>query len=338
MSALYDVDKKLPMPGYMKGVLNAVNVKAAFLFLLKHGPKVASRRADWPVEIPNRNGDPTGPEGADAGDDFINQVPEELSCYAQRVQSVPWKITDLATLTNTSQRTGAQEAAYQQAKNGENGLLAVQDMLLGNQDTASRATADDSMDRTRAVFSWLDSNEQGVLPVPAPVRPTAAQNYTSTLALFTETAFETALRAAGEQVDQDVDLVGFVGSDLAQHMANWNNIVPVTAAAEASTRTVTSTQDAKRIIKKVQFFDYHGSSVKTIMQRRMLCDENGAKTAYTTRSGAFINLDMWVLEWLDAWHHFPLLDQGGGPRGFHKGWVRLACKCPMGQVRALIGS
>ena len=123
-------------------------------------------------------------------------------------------------------------------------------------------------------------------------------------------------------------------------MANWNQVVPVTQSTEQGTRVVTSKQDEGRIIKKVTFFDYHGATVKTIMQRRMLCDltSDGAKTAYTTRSGVFIEMKNWVLEWLDPWHHMPLLDQGGGPRGFHKGWVRLVCKCPLGQVRAYIGS
>lgn len=336
MGALYDADKSLPMPGYLKGVLNAVNTKAAFLQLIPHGPATPARLAQWNVEIPLAEGDPTGAEGADAGDDFQAQVPEELQGYAQRVQSTPWKISDLAALTKTSGRTGPQEVAFQIAQNGVNGLLAVQDLLLGNQDTASRADADDGMDRSRAVYRWLDSAAQDVYPVPSAVRPTTAQNYTSTLALFTETAFETALRAAGEQVNQDVDLVGFVGSDLAQHMADWNHIVPVTATTEASTRSVTSTQDSKRIINKVEFFDYHGASVKTIMQRRMLMSD-GAKTDYTTRSGVFIDLKRWALEWLEPWHYMELLDQGGGPRGFHKGWIRLVCKCPMGQVRAYIG-
>jgi hypothetical protein len=340
MAGLYDADKKLPMPGYMKAVLNAVNEEAPFLYLLSHGPAIANKLAQWPVQLPKRRGDPTGAEGADKTDKFEKRVPEVLSCYAQRVESDGWMITDLAELTNTAVGTGKTEAARQQAMDGKAGLLAVQDMLLGNQDTAESSTADDSMDRTRGVFSWLDSSAQGVLPVPAGVRPGTDQNYTGTLAAFLESTFEAALRAAGEQVDRDVDLVGYVGSDLAAHMAGWNQVVPVTASTEASTRMVTSKQDEKRIVKKVQFFDYHGATVKTIMQRRMLCDLDnaGAKTAYTTRSGVFVDMKNWVLEWLDPWHHVPLLDQGGGPRGFHKGWVRLVCKCPLGQVRAYIGS
>lgn len=338
MAGLYDADKKLPMPGYMKGVLNAVNMRAAFLYLIPHGPAIPSRKATWGVDMPNRQGDPTGAEGSDKTDGFEKHVPEELECYAQRVESRGWKVTDLSNVTDTFMVKGKQSPAEQQAKDAANGLMAVQNLLLGNQDTASAKTADDGMDRTRAAFCWLDSTAQGVLPVPATVRPETSQNYTGSLAAFTEAVFMEALRVAGEQIEQDVDLVGYVGSLLAQHMANWNAIVPVTAATEASTRMVTSKQDEKRIIKKVQFFDYEGASVKTILQRRLACDSDGAKTAYTPRSGLFLNMQHWVLEWLEPWHHFPLLDQGGGPRGFHKGWVRLVCKCPLGQVRAYIGS
>ena len=340
MGALYDVDKKLPMPGYLKGVLGAVNEEAAFLTLLGHAKTTASKLAQWGVEIPGRNGDPTGAEGTDKTDGFETTLPEVLKNYAQRVQSTGWMISDLAGLTDTAMESGKALAANKQAADARKGLLSVQDMLLSNQDTVDSADAGDSKDRTRAVYSWLDSAAQGVFPVPASVRPTTAQNYTSTLALFTEEAFQTALRAAGEQVDKDVDLLGYVGSDLAQHMAYWDCKVPITANTEASTRSVVSKQDDKRIIRKVQFFDYHGASVKTIMQRRMLCDiaNANAKTAYTTRSGVFVDMSMWQLEWLEPWKHFPLLDQGGGPRGFHKGWVRLVCKCPMGQIRAYIGS
>lgn len=338
MAALYDVDKKLPMPGYLKGVLDAVNEEAAFLFLLAHGPATANKLAQWPVQLPVRRGDPTGAEGSDKTDNFEKRTPQTLSSYAQRVESAGWMITDLAGLTDTATGSGKTEAARQQAMDAKAGLLAVQDMLLSNQDLD--AGTDDYKSRTRGVFNWLDSDEQSVLPVPADCRPTATQNYESTLALFTEDAFMAALQAAGEQVDRDVDLVGYVGSALAQHMADWDFKVPVTATTEATTRQVTSKQDDKRIIRKVQFFDFHGSTVKTIMQRRMLCDlsNSNAKTAYTTRSGAFLDMKMWSLEWLDPWKHFPLLDQGGGPRGFHRGWVRLVCKNPMGQVRAYIGS
>ena len=340
MGALYDADKKLPMPGYLKGVLGAVNEEAAFLTLIPHGQTTAAKLAQWGVEIPSRNGDPTGLEGADKTSGFDSVVPEVLKAYAQRVQSKGWQITDLAGLTDTAMGSGKAEAAKQQAADGRRGLLSVQDMLLSNQDNAARGENGATYDRTRGVFSWLDSVAQGVLPVPSAVLPTTAQNYTSTLALFTEDAFMSALAAAAEQVDKDVDLIGYVGSDLAQHMADWDFKVPLTASAEQATRTVTSKQDDKRIIRKVQFFDYHGSSVKTIMQRRMLCDisNSNAKTAHTTRSGVFLDMAYWQLEWLEAWKHIPLLDQGGGPRGFHKGWLRLVCKCPMGQVRAYIGS
>jgi len=340
MPGLYDVDKQLKMPGYLKAVLNAVNMKAAFLALLNHGPNVANKLAEWDVDMPVRSGDPTGTEGADKTDGFTKHLPKQLRVYAQRVQSLGYMVTDLAELTDTASVKGKQAAADQQAKDAASGLMSVQDMLLSNQDTATSADAGDGKDRTRGVFRWLDNAEQGVLPVPAECRPSANQNYAGTLALFTEDEFASRLRVASEQVGQDVDLVGYCGSELTQHMADWENRVPVTAATEMVTRQVVSKQDDKRIIRKVQFFDFHGASVKTILQRRMLTDLTAANvsTAYTTKSGVFLDMSKWTLEWLEPWKHMALLDQGGGPRGFHKGWLRLVCKYPGGQIRAYINS
>jgi hypothetical protein len=340
MAGLYDADKQLKMPGYLKGVLNAINMEAAFLTLLGHGPAVANKLAEWDVDMPTRSGDPTGQEGLDKSTGFAKHIPKQLRVYAQRVESPGYLVTDLAELTDTASVKGKQAAADQRAKDAASGLLSVQDMLLGNQDTANGGDAVDSKDRTRSVFSWLDNAAQATYPVPVECRPTAGQNYAGTLAALTEDEFAARLRLAGEVVGRDVDLVGYCGSALIQHMSDWGQKVPVTAASESSTRQLVSKQDEKRIIRKVTFFDFDGASVKTILQRRMMMDlaADNAATAYTTRSGVFLDMAMWTLEWLEPWKHMALLDQGGGPRGFHKGWLRLVCKYPGGQIRALIGS
>ena len=341
MAGLYDADKQLKMPGYMKGVINAVSSEAKFIALVGHAPASANKLAEWDVDMPERQGDPTGVEGADKTGDFGKYLPKQLRVYAQRVQSKGWKVTDLSELTDTASVKGKQAAADQRAKDASNGMLSVQDLLLGNQDTADGGDAVDSKDRTRAVFSWLDNAAQGVYPVHADCRPLAGQNYAGTLAGFTEDVFAAQLRVAGERIGRDVDLVGYCGSELTQHMSNWNKVVPVTAASEASTLQVVSKQDDKRIIRKVQFFDFDGASVKTVLQRRLMMDlTTGAAvaSAYTTKSGVFLDMSMWFLEWLEAWHNMNLTNEGGGPRGFHKGWLRLVCKYPGGQIRALINS
>lgn len=339
MAGLYESDLVVKMPGYFKGVFDAVNQRADFLGVIRHVPAQKNKLAEWTVRIPNRRGDPTGKEGADKTSGFGKRTPRKLSCYGQRVESEGWMVTDLAELTDTNDVKGARQAADQQAQDGTEGLLAVQDMLLTAQDTANGADATDDMDRTRGVFSWLASDAQTVLPVHADVRPTSAMRYASTLALFTEAAFKTMLQAASEQIDRDVDLVGYVGSALADQMALWSILVPTTTNIANASQVVSKVSDMS-IERKVTFFRFMGMQAKNVVQRRMLCDLSAAnaKTAYTTRSGAWINPEMWELDWMEAWHHVPLLDQGGGPRGFHRGWCRLRCKCPMGQVSAYIGS
>lgn len=339
MAGLYENDLVMKMPGYFKGVFNAVNQKADFLGVIRHVPAVKNKLAEWGVRIPNRRGDPTGQEGSDKTTGFGKRTPRKLSCYGQRVESEGWMITDLAENTDTADVKGVAQAADQQAQDGVEGLLAVQDMCLSMQETATSVDADDTMDRTRGVYRWLDSSAQAVLPVHADVRPTSAMRYTSTLAAFTEAAFKTMLQAASEQIDNDVDLVGYVGSALADQMALWSILVPTTTNIANASQVISKVSDMS-IERKVTFFRFMGMQAKNIVQRRMLCDLSSAnaKTAYSTRSGAWINPEQWELDWIEPWHHVPLLDQGGGPRGFHKGWIRLRCKCPMGQVSAYIGS
>jgi len=339
MAGLYESDLVGKVPGYMRAVLDAVSEKAAFLAMVKHAPAVKNKLAEWAVQLPLRRLNPTGKEGADKTDGFEKRVPKMLRVYAQRVQSDGWQVTDLAESTDTTVGPGAKEAARQKAMDASAGMLAVQDMLLGTQETISSADAGDDMDRTRSVYRWLDSDAQAVYPVDAGIRPTSAMRYTSTLAAFLESAFKTMLTAASEQIDESVVLTGLVGIDLANHMASWNILVPTTTNV-AATPSVVSQAAGGVLERKVSMFRWHDMEVKTIVQRRLFIDlENGAaKTAQTTRSGFFIDPAMWQMDWLEPYRHMPLLDQGGGPRGFHKGWCRLRCANPMGQCTAYIGS
>ena len=339
MAGLYEADLVGKIPGYMQAVLDAVSEEAAFLAMVKHQPAVKNKLAEWSVQLPKRRGDPTGTEGADKTTGFEKRVPKLLRVYGQRVESDGWQVTDLAENTDTNVGAGAKEAARQKALDASAGLLAVQDLLLSTQETASSADAEDGKDRTRSVHRWLDSTEQAVLPVDSSIRPTTSMRYTSTLAAFTEAAFKAMLSAASEQVDKPVNLTGLVGIDLANTMAAWNILVPYSSNVQA-TPSVVSQASSGVMERKVSFFRWHDMEVKTIVQRRLYCDasSSNAKTAYTTRSGFFIDPGMWRIDWLEPWHHMPLLDQGGGPRGFHKGWCRLVCKNPMGQCTAYIGS
>lgn len=333
MAQLYDYDKPGKIPGYLHATINVVSEEAPFMALVGHGESPAAVLAEWAVDLPKRNGSPVGKEGADKTSGYTSSVPEMLRNYAMRVESKGWKVTDLAQLTATAIAARKAEAARQQAKDGKAGFLSVQDYLLGEYDTQEGHGHDDEY-KTRSVYSWLSTSAQSTYPVPESCRP--SQRYTGTLANFDEDALQALLAGAANEIDQDVNLVGFVGPTLARHMAGF---AARAKAVDGVTNLVqlVSKQDANRIVRKVQFFDYVGGSAKIVVQRRQFVNLTGnVHTEYTGCSGFFIDLKHWGLDWMEPWHHIPQDDNGGGPRGYHKGWVRLVCKCPLGQFAVKI--
>ena len=334
MAKLYDYDKPLKISGYLAPLLNTVSEEAKFLTLVRHGESPAAVLAEWSVDLPKRSGDPTGAEGADKTDGYSNSVPEVLRGYAMRVESAGWHVTDLSELTATAYSARKAEAARQQAKDAKAGLLAVQDYLLGDHDTQD-GHGNDNKYKTRSVYSWLSTSAQSNLPVPAACRP--RQSYSGTLSDFDEAALQRLLAGAADEIDQDVNLVAFVGPSLGLHMASFAARAKAVDGVAQFTQLV-SPQDANRIVRKVQFFDYVGGSVKVVVQRRQFVNLAGPNThtEYTGCSGFFIDPSVWGLDWMQPWHHEPQDDNGGGPRGFHKGWVRLVCKCPLGQFAVKI--
>ena len=52
-------------------------------------------------------------------------------------------------------------------------------------------------------------------------------------------------------------------------------------------------------------------------------------------SGLFIDPTMWGFQTLDPIKHYNIVDEGGGPGGWHETTLRLTCLNPMGQFRVL---
>lgn len=56
-------------------------------------------------------------------------------------------------------------------------------------------------------------------------------------------------------------------------------------------------------------------------------------TAQSFKSGIFIDPTMWGFATLDPMKHYNIVDEGGGPGGWHETTLRLTCLNPMGQFR-----
>ena len=60
-----------------------------------------------------------------------------------------------------------------------------------------------------------------------------------------------------------------------------------------------------------------------------------AATTQSYKSGIFIDPTMWGFATLDPMQHHNIVDEGGGPGGWHETTLRLTCLNPMGQFRVL---
>ena len=66
-----------------------------------------------------------------------------------------------------------------------------------------------------------------------------------------------------------------------------------------------------------------------------LCTEPWAANERSYLSGIFIDPTMWGFQTLDPIKHYNIVDEGGGPGGWHETTLRLTCLNPMGQFRVL---
>jgi len=66
-----------------------------------------------------------------------------------------------------------------------------------------------------------------------------------------------------------------------------------------------------------------------------LCEAPWAANARSYLSGIFIDPTMWGFATLDPCKHYNIVDEGGGPGGWHETTLRLTCLNPMGQFRVL---
>lgn len=329
MGALYTFDKPMQVTDYHTGVVNSVRRKAAFLGLLRDGPAPRAWKDTWAVdEFPSTFNGVTA-EGAAKTDGYAASVPFELEGICEIFRSRGYHVTNESELFKAGYETGS-ATARSQAKDAENIALSMEKIALSAQPCRDRG---DGVERlTRGAFAWLSPSAQAFLPVPASLRPTSAQYSTGALSAYEENAFIAQGQAAALQINDKVNLMGYVGLKLKQKMSLYNYKVDVSATL-ADTRQVLA--DAKKVALMVDFFEYDWGTVKTLWMPRLLCDytdEGLADGAHSSEAGLFVDTSMWEMSYKERITHVPQDDSdGAGKRGFHKSIFRLTCKNPMGQ-------
>src|SRR5574343_545084 len=285
--SLYVIDKPMQNPDFHGGLIDSVSTEAMFLGLLPNGPKPKNFADEWAVKAFPVTRNPVAGEGNDKTTGWSKAIPLTLKGMTQLNESVGYLVTEESEMIDAGYETG-NTLAEQRVQDASNFALQHEKVFLSNQE--ARDKDGDNERLTRGAFRWLQTTAHDFQDIPAALRPTSAQWYAGTLALYDEDAFKAQLRAAAEQQKKAVSLFGYVGLALKDKMSKF-------AYRVTKTDTVS---DARLIQLKpnelsltVDLFEYDGGKVRTVWMPRLLCDTsdaNMAETAYTPNSGLFLDL------------------------------------------------
>ncbi len=328
MPGIYEADQTLKVAEVGDTIFVAQSEKVPFSRLLKRGKKPGNMLTSWPVQVyPDR-----AFEGTLDGDDiasFTHTNRDSIEAYGMWMRTAGWMVSRLANLTKTWGVKGGEEA--KQAK--DDGLILAQmieKQLLSDNDTAVETGSTPFC--SRGAFSWLDTDAQGVKPVPANYRPSSSCEYTGELASFTPSAMETMIRAAAAQKKEAVNLNGYVGIGLKAQMSSWAQKHSEDINTEQALQRFNMSADDKKLVNIVDFFEFDAGSVKVFPSWYLLhTAATGAAGANSQRAGIFVDMDMWELCFMDNPAARMEPPNSGGPRGYHDAVYILKCLNPTGQ-------
>ena len=203
-----------------------------------------------------------------------------------------------------------------------------------------RASADANIGyETRGVAQWISNGAQSVEPVPEDYRPASANIYTGTVADFDQDQFMTMAASAYKERNGRKRLMGFVGIDLKQQIDKWSAVYPAQGGSDGLVRSLNSDQSAKDYIQVVDRVEVSAATVDLHCSSFMYTgEEDGADSANTHRSGFFLDMDMWRMNYSSEPSVLRLPEKGGGPKAVVDACFSLMCLNPLGHMKAEIAS
>lgn len=330
MPAMYESDQVIKIQQVGNKIHNVESKETPFLRLLPTGGTPKQMLDEWSVEMYDDTPLDGVMDGADVND-FTSQGRELLQNYAMW-QRVPWMVTKLANLTHIA-GIGKQEVKHQKGIALVKLKLKVERTALSNQDTQAEQKPSNAY-RTRGALVWLSPDPQGKFPVPDGFRP--GMDYTGNLDDLTPSQFEAMLAQASIERGGPVSLTGHVGIALKRKMSLWLQRDTEAAGTELARVNYNLSAKDKALLEVVNRFEFDAGTVYNFLNYNIAHDPaTGAATAYTPRSGVFIDPKMWAFSALQSYQVADLKDQGGGPRGYADVVYSIRCNNPKGQFRVL---
>lgn len=247
-------------------------------------------------------------DGVDATN--FNSTPRKRThCYSQKIWD-PVAVSDLAEEAEVA-GLGKGEMAAQVADAFVTAGQIIERRCLSSYDTLEQSAPVNGYE-TRGIFSWLATAAQTTFPVPAEFRPNTDQVYTGTLAAFTEDVLLGLARAAAKRRKGPTTLKGFVGIDLKAKINDFSRY-DATVASFTAIRRFNQNADDKAIVNIIDRLVLDTGTIELHPSFFLDTDKtDGSNTAYTDRSGAFIDMEMVGLAYTRLPRVFKLPYAGGG--------------------------
>jgi hypothetical protein len=324
---MYEVDQPMKIAELGNTIFIAESDKTPFSRLVKRGKKPVQMLSEWPLQAYPRQGFGGTVDGTDKTSyDKTNRSP--VDAYGMWMVSEGWMVSKLAQLTQTA---GVKNEQAKQAAD-DSLMLAkkIERQLLSDVDTQAEGNGNPYL--SRGAFSWLSPTAQATKPVPAAFRPSAACAYTGAIADFLPGSLEAMLKAMSTAKMGPVDLTAFCGIELKSQMSSWPQKQYPANGGQVAQVQYNMDMTEKKLMSVVDFFEFDAGKVNTIPSYYLACNAaNGEDTAYTPKSGVFLDLSMWELCFLQEPTSWIEPQKSGGPRGYHDAVYILKCLNPLGQ-------
>lgn len=249
-------------------------------------------------------------DGVDATN--FNTTPRKrVHCYSQKIWD-PVAVSDLAEEANVA-GVKKGEMAAQIADAFVTAAQIIERRCLSREDTLEENAPKNAYE-TRGGFSWLSNTAQTTFPVPDDFRPGADQVYSGTLAAFTEAELLKLGRAAFKRRKGPTTLKGFVGVDLKASISNFTKYDD-TPGGKTLVRRFNQNADDKAVVNVIDRIVCDTGTIELHISSFLATDaDTGDDTAYTHRSGLFLDMDMVGLAYTRLPRVFKLPYAGGGDK------------------------
>jgi hypothetical protein len=289
---------------------------------------------EWQVKQYRRRGYRGVRDGQDA-QDFHYNGREKLYSISQKA----WELRGVSDFSEESDVAGVKSEIQAQ---GADALITVKQTVerrcLSNEDCRRQDEANaDGANETRGIFCWLSPNEQKLKPVPPKYRPNAGQRYSGTLAEMNEDVLKDLARAAWKRrMGNGVKMTGFVGIDLKGLISSFTRYDDQ-APSKVAVRTFNQAIEKKTLINIIDRLVFDTGEIDLIASAHLLTNpDTGEDTAFTHRSGVFVDMSKVGLAWTRLPRFVKLEYKGGGHRLIVDAIFCLMMDNPSGCFSALI--